>query len=268
MSPRSVPEDQVTAVPSRSSMGRGFDVVAAMVALSPMHADGVSVQQVAQQLGRDRSQVSRTLAAVHDEGLAVRDSEGRYRLSWDWYATAQELVHRRLRSAGLAVLDDLAAASGEACFLSVLSGDATVTIVESMPPATRMIGSWVGRAYPAFCSDAGRAVLWDADEEEIRGVFADTDFSRGGPRAPRDVDEFLARMEVSRAQGFAIVDEEAEPQLFSVSAPVWDFQGEVVAGLQIVGEKDALAPRVDELGAACVSAATVLSAALGAADRR
>ncbi|RKS93350.1 IclR family transcriptional regulator [Microbacterium sp. AG790] len=264
MAPRSDSDAAAHDAASRSSMGRGFDVLSALAGLTAENAAGASVQQVAHALGRERSQISRTLAALHERGLAVRDDDGGYRLSWSWYADAQELVHRRLRTDGLAVLDALSATTGEACFLGVLAGDATVTIVESIPAGSRMIGSWIGRAYPAFCSDAGRAVLWDADDDEIRAVFADTDFASGGPRAARSVDEFLGRLAESRQRGFAIVDEEAEPELFSVSAPVWDFRGEVVAGLQIVGERAALSARVDELGARCIAAASALSHALGA----
>ena len=57
-----------------------------------------------------------------------------------------------------------------------------------------MIGSWIGRAYPAFCSDAGQAVLWDASDDEVRGVFEQTVFRSAGPNAPASVDDFLERL--------------------------------------------------------------------------
>ena len=254
--------------PSRTSMGRGFDVLSALADLSREHLDGVSVRDVASALGRERSQVSRTLSALAHRGLVVRDEDHGYRLAWNWYATAQDLTDRRLRTAGLAVLDDLAETIGEACFLGVLQGDSTLTIVESVPADSGMIGSWVGRAYPAFCSDAGRAVLWDATDDEVRAVFARTSFASPGPNAPTSIDDFLDRLREARAQGYAIVDQEAEPELYSVSAPVWDFRDEVAAGVQIVGERSVLRPRTAELAAACGAAAEALSAALGAPGRR
>ena len=245
-------------------MGRGFDVLSALAELMPGSPAGASVHEVAQALGRERSQVSRTLSALADQQLVVRSDDHRYRLSWGWYAAAQDLTDRRLRSTGLEVLDELAATTGEACFLGVLRGDSTLTIVESVPAGSRMIGSWVGRAYPAFCSDAGQAVLWDATDDEVRTVFARTVFRSTGPNAPASVDDFLARLHRARERGYAIVDQEAEPGLYSVSAPVWDFRGEAVAGMQIVGERNALQPRTAELAGACVAAAESLSAALGA----
>jgi DNA-binding IclR family transcriptional regulator len=221
----------VDPVQARTSMGRGFEIIAAL--------------------------------ALADQGLVARGEDQRYRLAWGWYAAAQDLTDHRLHTAGLSTLDGLAGAVGEPCFLGVLHGDSTRTIVESVPAASRMIGSWVGRAYPAFCSDAGQAALWDASDDEVRAVFAKTAFTSRGPNAPRSVDDFLVRLHAARERGYAIVDEEAEPGLYSVSVPVWDFRHEVVAGIQIVGERAALRPRTEELAAACLGASATLSAALG-----
>ncbi|MFH8252040.1 IclR family transcriptional regulator [Microbacterium sp. B2969] len=251
------------ATANLSSMGRGFEVIAALSELARSSGVGASVTAVAERLGRDRSQVSRTLAALDRRGYVTRQPHRGYRLAWRWYAEAQEITELRLRTEGLTILDELADEVGESCFIGVLRGADTVTIVESVPPASRMIGSWIGRAYPADCSDAGQAVLWDADDDEVRDVFAVATFDGAGPRAPRSVDEFLARLDSARERGFAIVDEEAEAGLYSVSAPVRDFRFEVVAAVQIVGERAALIDRTSELGERCRTAAGRLSSALG-----
>jgi len=240
-------------------MGRGFAVVSAMVELTTDAPHRATVAEVADKLGRDRSQVSRTLKALADEGLITRDPDLAYRLSWDWYATAQELTKCRLLTDGLTVLDTLSSQTGEACFLGQLAGNSTVTIAESIPSPSTLIGSWIGRAYPAFCSDAGQATLWDAAEDEVRAVFAATEFGNAGPNAPTSVDDFLHRLAAARRRGYAIVDQEAEVELFSVSAPVRDFRCEVVAAVQIVGERKLLKPRVARLGKQCVEAADALS---------
>ena len=67
----------------------------------------------------------------------------------------------------------------------------------------------------------------------------------------------------ARRRGYAIVDEEAEAGLYSVSAPVLDFRSEVIAAVQIVGERAKLVERTALLGAECRAAADRLSAELG-----
>ena len=245
-----------------STVSRAFDVVASLAALTRTRP-GASVTDVARDLGRDRSHVSRTLTALAANDVVVRDEQRRYRLSWAWYTAAEDLVDRRLRAEGIEVLDELALSTGEAVFLGVLRGDTTVTVVESIPASSRMVGTWIGRAYPAFCSDAGQAVLWDADDDEVRAVLAATRFEAAGPKAPRDVEDFLQRLRAARERGYAIVDEEAEAGLYSVAAPVWDFRGEVVAAVQVVGVRTALEPRAGEIADACSAAARALSERLG-----
>lgn len=250
-----------------TSMGRGMAVLDALGRLTAVPPHRASVAEIASELDRDRSQVSRTLSFLAAEGYALRGPDRGYQLSWDSYAAAQDLTERRLRTDGLTAIEGLSAVTGEACFLGELAGDSTVTIAESVPPATRLIGSWVGRPYPAYCSDAGQATLWDASDTEVREVFARTVFDSPGPNAARDVEEFLTRLRQARARGFSIVDEEAEPGLFSVAAPVSDFRGETIAAVQVVGTRARLAPRVNELGEACSAVAEALSRALGAPER-
>lgn len=245
-------------------MGRGLDVLTALAGFCERPPYRAAVVDIAAELGRERSQVSRTLHYLVEHGLAVRSGK-QYEVSWDWYAQAQAVTSRRLRTDGLTVLESLAVETGEAVFLSLLQGDSTVTIVESVPASTGLVGSWLGRAFPAFCSDAGQAVLWDADDDEVRAVFSATTFSSLGPNAPADVEDFLTRLHAARERSYSVVDQEAELDLFSVAAPVRDYRDEVVAGVQVVGLRDRLVERVEELGAACVRAASELSVALGAA---
>ncbi len=243
-------------------MGRGMKVVFAVGARQQAGEPGATVADVASDLGRDRSQVSRGLKVAQQEDFLIRGERLAYALHWGLYADAQAITEQRLRTDGLSALEGLVAATNEGCFLGVLQGDSTVTIGERVPADSRMIGSWIGRPYPAYCSDAGQALLWDASEEEVRTVFADTEFVGHGPNTPASVDDFLGRLEQARARGYSVVDEEAEPGLYSIAVPVRDFRGEVVAALQVVGPKSRLEGRRSECAAAAVEWGRWLEAAL------
>jgi DNA-binding IclR family transcriptional regulator len=88
-------------------------------------------------------------------------------------------------------------------------------------------------------------------------------FVRHGPNTPADVDDFLARREAARNRGYSIVDEEAEPGLYSLAVPVRDFKGDVVAALQIVGIRDRLEPRREACADALVAQGAWLEQKLG-----
>ncbi|ELP66750.1 IclR family transcriptional regulator [Streptomyces turgidiscabies] len=234
-----------------SSVAKGLDVLSELArgtAGGRRHGLAVSVSELARRMGRDRSQLSRALTAMSAEDFVERDeASGAVAPHWRLYTTARELTAHRLRTDGLTALEGMAAETGESCYLGVLVGDTTVTVAERVPPGSRQLGSWIGRPYPAYCSDCGQALLMDADDDEVAAVFSRTDFVRHGPNTPTGLDDFLRRLSLTRERGYSIVDEEAEPGLYSVAVPVRDFTEEVVAAVQVVGPRRRLEPGTREI---------------------
>ncbi|MET4541547.1 IclR family pca regulon transcriptional regulator [Arthrobacter bambusae] len=251
-----------------SSMGRGM---MALLAVGARHAegfDGGTVADVAARLGKDRSQVSRSLKGAQQEGFLTRSDQREYSLDWSILTDAQLVTEQRLKTDGLTALEGLATETNEACFLGVLSGNSTVTIGEQVPESANLVGSWLGRPYPAYCSDAGQALLWDAPEAEIRKIFSTVEFVRHGPNTPVSVDDFLERLNKARIRGYSIVDEEAEPGLYSLSAPIRDFKGDVASALQIVGPKTRVEPQREAFAVALGSWRTWLESRVGGTARQ
>lgn len=246
-----------------SSMGRGIMAVLAVGSRNARGLPGGTVADIAADLGKDRSQVSRSLRGAQQEGFLERRDQRSYALDWSLFTDAQQVTEQRLQTDGATALEGLAGETDEGCFLGVLSGDSTVTIGEHVPASSNMVGSWLGRPYPAYCSDAGQALLWEASDAEVRTVFAAAAFVRHGPNTPADVEDFLARLRAARARGYSVVDEEAEPGLYSLAVPIRDFKGEVVSALQVVGPKTRLEPRREFCAAALVSWGRWLESALG-----
>ncbi|MGO4585458.1 IclR family transcriptional regulator [Arthrobacter sp. 2RAF6] len=250
-------------MPKTSSMGRG---IMALLAVGSRNADGLpggTVADIAGDLSKDRSQVSRSLRGAEQEGFLERADGRSYTLSWSLFTDAQLLTEQRLQTDGITALEGLAGETNEGCFLGVLSGDSTVTVGERIPASSNMVGSWLGRPYPAYCSDAGQALLWESSDAEVRTVFGSAAFVRHGPKTPVDVEDFLTRLHEARSRGYSIVDEEAEPGLYSLAVPVRDFKGDVVAALQVVGPKTRLEPRRELCASALVSWGKWLESTLG-----
>lgn len=61
--------------------------------------------------------------------------------------------------------------------------------------------------------------------------------AKGLPRKTKktitDADQFIAHLELVRTQGYAIDDEENEPGIRCVAAPIWNELGHVVAAISI-----------------------------------
>jgi IclR family KDG regulon transcriptional repressor len=251
-----------------SSLRRGTSILVALGSDEALEGGGLGVVRIAQLVGQDKSQVSRALTALADAGLVDRDPRTRaYRLGWGLFALAARAGRPRLLAAAPGVLSELVAAIGETAHLSVLEGDAVLTLLSHSSPAVVTARGWSGRTVPITCTSSGRALLLDRSPAELAPLFASGQPIAGTASAPGDAEELHRRIVTARDQGYAIADEELEPGLLGVAAPVRDFSGQIVAAVNVSGPSFRLAPHAPAAGDAVRRAAARLSDALAAPDR-
>jgi DNA-binding IclR family transcriptional regulator len=228
-------------------------------------AAGLGVAQIADRLGRSRSQVSRALRALQTEGLVERDEETLlYRLGWRLYAFAARTGEARLTQQAAPYLRRLVNTLRETVHLCVLRGDQVLTVSSVSPPhAFRGLG-WEGLTVPALATSAGRVLLADWPEQALRSLVERQATTRPGARMGiRTEDDLHRELARIRRQGFATVDEEFEEGVVGVSAPVYDFRHHRAAAINVSAPKGRLGHRLPEAGQITLAVARELSAALG-----
>jgi DNA-binding IclR family transcriptional regulator len=255
----------VVADDQSSSLRKALDLIDALASGEAVAEDGWGVNRVAASLGRDKSQVSRTLRTLAEAGYVERDPESlRYRIGWHVFALAARSGDQRLLTAAVPILRRLAAQDlGERIHLTVLRGNEVLTVLTQASSHSVESVAWAGRMVPAFSTSSGRALLIDLDRHELAQLFDGVAFVGGGPNAPRDIQALFDRILVARSAGYAITDEEFEPGLVAASAPVRGSRGEVIAALNVSGPKFRLGDRLPFAGQAIRAAAAELSAQQG-----
>jgi IclR family transcriptional regulator, KDG regulon repressor len=230
------------------TVGRALDVLLALGDDEAANDGGLGVVRIAELLGREKSQVSRTLKTLAAHGFVDRDPDTlEYRLGWRLYTLAARAGRSRLLALAPAQLRRLVDALGETAHLSVLAGDEVLTLISERSPRLVQASDWSGHRVPAHCTSSGRALLLDAEPDSLDGALY-----RSVARA--------------RSLGYAAVDGEFEPGLVGVAAPVRDFRGRIVAALNISGPKFRLGERLHAAGREVRSAADDLSRQLGQSD--
>lgn len=189
---------------------RDVSLLEALATPEARHAGGLGVVRIAELAGREKSQVSRALKALAEEGIVERDPDTRgYRLGWWLFSLVARTAEDRLVRAAEPVLRELSAELEETCHLCVLRDQEVLTVLSVSGHSFRVHG-WEGRGVPAHCTSAGRVLLADATPDELYVRFpGDRD------RLP----ELWARIRQGRRDGFAQVREEFESGLVGVSAP-------------------------------------------------
>lgn len=246
--------------------GRSSTLRRALILLETLGSDeivaagGGSVGQLATATGRDKSQISRMLATMADAGFVDRDPlTRRYRLGWQVFALASRAGDQRLLRLATPVLTRLVRETGESSHLSVLRGNHVLTLLTESPPRAVQAISWVGRLVSVATTSSGRVLLLDHDRDQLVDLLGDASWDSGMPNAPRSLDDLFARIQVARAAGCARVDEETEPGLVAVAAPVRDAGERIVAAVNVSAPKFRLEPRLAMTETCVIDAAHELS---------
>ncbi|MGI8693344.1 MAG: IclR family transcriptional regulator [Geodermatophilaceae bacterium] len=252
------------AVERSRSFRRALGLLEALGTDDVVAAGGCGVNELATLTGMDKSQASRLLATMADAGYVDRDARTRrYRLGWQVFALAARSGDQRLLSAAGPVLVRLVREIGESSHLSVLRGTAVLTLLTESPSRAVQAVSWVGRLAPATSTSSGRALLLDHDRGQLAAMFGSERWPAATAKSPRDVDDLAKRITLARAAGYARVEEESEPGLVAVAAPVRDAAGRIVAAVNLSAPRFRLGRRLARAGVAVAAAAADLTAALG-----
>ncbi|WP_409434599.1 IclR family transcriptional regulator [Mycobacterium sp. SMC-14] len=201
-------------------------------ALAVLHSVAESPCGLAELCGRTglpRATAHRLAAGLETHRLLGRDDEGR----WQIGPAVSELASRAddpLRAAGAAVLPRLREITGESVQLYRREGSERVCVAALEPPAGLRDTVPVGARLPMTAGSGAKVLLAYADAGVQQEVLAAAKFTS----------RTLAEM---RRRGWAQSVAEREPGVASVSAPVRDHRGAVVAAISVSGPIDRLGRR-------------------------
>jgi IclR family transcriptional regulator, pca regulon regulatory protein len=143
------------------------------------------------------------------------------------------------------VLDKIATTAQEISSLAVLDGDEVVFIARGSPARVFSAGLDIGYRLPAFCTSVGRAMLGQFDNAELVLKLAAMRREALTPQTMTDPERLLAAIITDRANGYSLVDREAEPHFRSISVPVRRYDGTIIAAINMGAHVDRVS--ADEL---------------------
>lgn len=253
------------APPPASGLARDLELLEHLADAEAAGEGGLGVARLAERTGREPSQVSRAMTRLADVGLVARDGPARsYRLGPGLFGLAARVIDGRLLGAAAEPMRRLSTDLDETVHLCVLRGDDVVTLRTEAPAHRFRATGWIGVPVPAPCTSSGRALLMDLPHAELLRRFAHHPFPSRGPRSRvHDAPGLVAVVEEARRTGVALVDEEFEPGVAGVSAPVRNVRGTIVAALNISAPAERLRPGLAAAGDQARARANEVSAALG-----
>lgn len=245
-----------------STLRRGIEVLTVLQRASS--SNGLGNNRIADFLGVDKSQVSRTLKVLLEAGLVERDDDTRtYRLGPAAYTIGMRAADQPLMRMAAWAIREVVRVSQKRAFLVVREQSSVVTVWSDQPVDSTPVINSIGMVYSVAQFETGRALLYAASREEIHDVLR---HDPGAPDSEEWRDEFVRRVALDRASGYSYgVFEDGSAGL--VAVPVWGIGRSVVAAIGVsspaLRDEAELLPVVRVL----LAAATGLTARLSAESR-
>ena len=180
--------------------------------------------ELCERTGLPRATAHRLAAGLEVHRLLGRDGQGRWRLGPALTELAAR-VNDPLLAAGTAVLPRLREITGESVQLYRREGTTRICVAALEPPAGLRDTVPIGTRLPMTAGSGAKVLLAHSDSATQEAVLPSAKFS----------DRTLAEV---RRRGWAQSVAEREPGVASVSAPVRDGRGVVVAAISVSGPID------------------------------
>ena len=232
--------------------------------------DELGITTLATRLRLAKSTVHRLAATLTSAGFLEQNSEtGKYRLGVALFELGA-LVRRRMDVANEArpKLRELLEKTGETVQLGIVDHESVLYVYEmESRHAIRMAAAVGGRA-PLHCTAVGKVLLAFQPPDYVKRVLSNG-LKSCTPKTMTRRDEVLAMLEEIASREYAIDDEESEPGLRAIAAPVRNHTGLVIAALGVAAPVQRMTKKVmQDCVPSVLATAQAVSARLGYEARR
>jgi DNA-binding IclR family transcriptional regulator len=216
---------------------QGVDRVVAILTLLSNAHKGMGITELCASCDLPKSTLHRTLGSLLQHRYVLQDPENKkYRLGPAVLGLgASYLVQNDLRSYARVYLEELGAELNEAVFLTIFQ-DETAICVDTFG-ASRNLNYYVhiGREMPFNTTAAGKVLLAYQPEGLVRRLIHAKELSRLTTRSITDPNYLYQHLKEIRHQGYSVCEEEMEEGVVAIAAPVWNWGGQVMASLAVIG---------------------------------
>jgi IclR family transcriptional regulator, acetate operon repressor len=192
----------------------GADRVLATLVELAHHPHGVTLEELARRLQSPKPTVHRALAVLRRAHLATRLARGVYLLGDEYLRLAYEYQAARPESARIQpALQELAERYGETAHFAVLDGAEVVYRAKIDPPSGSVrLTSTIGGRNPAHLTAVGKQLLSSLidSEEALRAWVGGRPLLGRTPNSITDVAALWKELQLTRARGYAVDDQENE----------------------------------------------------------
>lgn len=238
----------------------------AISVLEFLSRNGLSgVTEIANLLDIHKSTAYRLVATLEARGLVEQDSGSeKYQLGFGLVSLASSVTAEfDIVQHARPVCEQLSEETQETTTLTVLEGDETVVVHQSVSSSSVLSADWTGSEAPIHSTAAGKIFMTYMPERRRNRILS-RNLERYTPRTRVGRDELCSQFEEIKATGYAYTREELEVGLNAVGAPIFGIDGKVVAVISVSSPSVRLpASEIPAMGERVKEAAAEISRKIG-----
>jgi DNA-binding IclR family transcriptional regulator len=227
---------------------------------------GFSISEIGRRLKIPKSSAHLILTTLERRGFLQKNTQtGRYHFGLQLVSLSRTaLENLDLREEAKPFLRLLMQESSLTVHMAVLERDEAVIIEKVEAPGLVRLASWIGRRLDINCTGVGKALVAFLPDDDLEVLIRTKDFARHNQRTIVSKSALKKELMLVRQLGYALDNEEDEPGVCCLGAPVFDGDGKAVAAISVAGTTSQIGSgRIPELARQVVQAARGISTRLG-----
>ncbi len=214
--------------------------------------EGLTNSEISRKLGIPKSSASYILRTLDRRGYLRRDGEtGRYRLGLKILSLGGDVrANLDLAQIALPFMQALQERIHLTVHLAVLDQGEAVYIEKVEAPGFFKVNTWVGRRMYLHSTSVGKCLVAWLPKPEVETLLHQQGLKKRTPKTITSLGKLVVELELVRAQGHAVDDEENSLGARCVAVPISGANGAAIAALGVSGTltqmEEANLPRILE----------------------
>ncbi len=198
--------------------------------------DELGVTDLSKRLGLHKNKVFRLLATLEHRGYIEQNKATEsYRLGPKTLQIGSIFIEQReCRRQARPILENLMAVTGETAVVGVLRSNKVIYMDSVETNNTVRAVSRTGAMLPAHCTAVGKVLLAALSPAEIERLYPETNLPPLTDKSIKTREALIAELTQIAEKGYALENEECDPEVRGIAVPAKDYSGNVIAALGVV----------------------------------
>ena len=203
---------------------------------------GAGITEISKSLGLSKGTVHRLISTLKERDFAYQSSNTElYRLSYkilylyncisnniDMFKVSRPIIRKFAdkvdATVHLATLDEKRS---------------NIVYIDRIEPMNSqkpfVMSSRVGKKAPCYCTAAGKMLLSQYSDDEIRDIMKGEEYTTYTDKTIKNIDEFLEEIHKVRKQGYALDENEYDHGIICISIPIYNSNDKIDFAMSVTG---------------------------------